>query len=179
MERDFMQNDYTSPLRFTCSLLCWNAYTNNIYEYRIPQAKQDDLRRWYMNSFYPMLMSLAEGSDIEFPMLEKTYEKYRAEDKYYMLKYNSLWGGTDDFVHYLTCYWLEKDCSVWKTVTENYKDRFGRIQQSTSYDYYIYKFPMVSNEIKKNISLQIESPGSKMILEAIHETLDGFNKRFA
>lgn len=174
-----MEKDYTSPLRLACSLLCWNSYVNNICEYRIPQSKHDDLRRWYMNSFYPMLMSLADGSDIKFPMLEKTYEKYRAEDEYYILKYDAMWGGVDDFVHYLTCYWLERDYRVWKTVTENYKDRFGRIQQSVSYDYYIYKFPMVSNEIKKNISLQIETPGSKLILEAIHETLGNFNKKFA
>lgn len=174
-----MERDYTSPLRFACSLLCWNAYTNNICEYNIPRSKHNDLRRWYMNSFYPTLMSLAEGSGIEFRMLEKTYEKYRAEDKYDTLKYDAKWGSTDDFVYYLTYYWLEKDCSVYKTVTENYKDRFGRIKQSVHYDYYVYKFPMVSNEIKKNISLQIETPGSKLILEAIHETLDDFNKKFA
>ena len=174
-----MQNDYTSSLRFACSLLCWNAYTNNICEYHIPHSNHDDLRRWYVNSFYPMLMSLAEDSDIKIPMLNKTYEKYRAEDEHDTLKYDAMWGGVDDFVHYLTCYWLEKDYRVCKTITENYKDRFGRIKQSVSHDYYIYKFPMVSNEIKKNISLQLKTPGSKLILEAIHETLDVFNRKFA
>lgn len=174
-----MQKDYTSPLRFACSLLCWNSYVNKICEYRISKTQHDDLRRWYMNSFYPMLMSLAEGSDIEFPMLEKTYKKYRAEDEHYTLKYDAMWGGVDDFVHYLTCYWLEKDYSVYKTITDTYKDRFGRIQQSVSHDYYIYKFPMVSNEIKKNISLQLQTPGSKLILEAIYETLGDFNRKFA
>lgn len=174
-----MKKDYTSTLRFACSLLCWNKYVNHIDEYRISHDNQDSLRRWYMSSFYPTLMSLSEDSDIEFPMLEKTYEKYCAEDKYYMLKYDAMWGSTDDFVHYLTCYWLEKNYSIYKTTTETYKDRFGRTKYSVSNDYYAYRFPMTADEMKKNISLQLETPGSKLILEALHETLDDFNRMFA